>query len=106
MGPPSDYIDYDDIHPLFQFGNWDFDPGISAHKNAIWNEMKPALALVTKFLTTPEAYAWWFHAKYGKVQESDAHRHVIPSSESINYNEARKKFDAVLLELSNQISFY
>lgn len=105
LAPPEDYISFTDIHPLFRFENW--LPGVAEDltRNA-WAAMAPALALSTKWLTTPEMQGFWHRLAFGEPSNIDGKICLARSSIENDLPMACTQFGEILRLLAENIKFW
>ncbi|KAK3203029.1 hypothetical protein GRF29_154g1514027 [Pseudopithomyces chartarum] len=104
LGPDSDYIDCSHIHPLFRFENYSPDFTNNLNRQA-WENMAPAHALATKWLTAPCLQPFWYRMAFGTrhTQEDGLHT-LAPSPIENNPHAAQAALEAMFLDLSRKLT--
>lgn len=104
LGSPSEYIDVTQIHPLLRFEN--FATGMTEEVNRqAWGAMAPALALASKFLTTPELQSFWYRVAFATPVIQDGKKVLVRSALEDDPVKARVEFETLLMTLANKIRF-
>ncbi|KAJ4352558.1 uncharacterized protein N0V89_007907 [Didymosphaeria variabile] len=105
LGPSQDYIDFTDIHPLFRFENCAIALSEDITRKA-WAAMAPALALSTKWLTTPELQGFWHRLAFGELTTANGKTYLARSPIEDNLPLACSRFGEILMVLADKITFW
>ncbi|KAL1601524.1 hypothetical protein SLS60_006439 [Paraconiothyrium brasiliense] len=109
LGQPEDYLDLNDIHPIFRFDNFDTTLLGKYRARKAWKAMRPALALATKFLTSPDAKRDFWHLLFFgelKTDEATGKRYLVHSTKEYDTSSTSGYFENCLLEMSECINFF
>lgn len=110
LGPASEYLsaDTDPLHPIFEFKNFDTLLLGEERSRKAWQEMRPALALISKWLSAPEARkGYWHRLLFGNVVKDAAtgRRSLYPSPVEADFPAASTALDKILLDFAAKICF-
>lgn len=111
---PSEYLDFDEILPIFSIENVDTTLLGEAHTRKAWDAIRPALALASKFLTAPEARkGFWHRLAFGEETKGEktadypsGKPYLAESALERDFSQASKEFDLILQRAAKNISFW
>ena len=105
LAPRSQYIDFDDIHPLFREENYAplLDTGLTPRA---WAKMGPAHSLATKWLTTPCLQPFWYRIAFGIPAMQDGVRYLARSPIENDPRAAQRAFEELLLDLAKKLTIF
>ncbi|KAF2279439.1 uncharacterized protein EI97DRAFT_176273 [Westerdykella ornata] len=102
-GPRPEYCKTSDwyIHPVLEKSKWERLAIGQKAFDVIYDRIRPALALVTRFLSIDEANDWWLHVLNGQiVQETSGNKRVYFAP-----GEHTRDLEAALTDLSAKLRF-
>jgi hypothetical protein len=100
-------LSLDEIHPIFDPSNWLPVPSPELRHQGYIN-MRPALALATKLITSEMTMGWWIHTLYGKLSrhEKSGRWYLADDPRELNLEQAKLDVEAKFSELSKIVQFY
>ncbi|KAF2659103.1 hypothetical protein K491DRAFT_215817 [Lophiostoma macrostomum CBS 122681] len=100
-------LNLNEIHTLFAPSNWLPVPTEELCHQAYMN-MRPALALATKLITSKEMMNWWMHALYGNLSrhKKSGRIYLADDYRELDTKQAKLEVDAKFSEVAEKIRFY
>ncbi|KAF2451201.1 hypothetical protein P171DRAFT_492444 [Karstenula rhodostoma CBS 690.94] len=110
LAPPSEYLQATEaaLHPILHFNNFDTKLLGEDRARKAWEEMRPALSLVSAWLSAPEARRRFWHRLMFGVPTTDetGNYYLARSPLEDDFTGASETFSAELDNLAHNLRFY